>query len=233
MLIGGLQKLTLIDYPGKVAVTLFALGCDFRCPWCQNPELVDPKKTKKQPRIKEEVFFNFLKSRQGLLDGVCLTGGEPTIQPALIDFIRKIKQEGFLVKLDTNGSQPAILEKLFQQGLLDFVAMDIKSSLERYSEATGQPVELKDIQKSIDLIKQSKIDYEFRTTAVPGLIDQIEIKKIGQWLQGAKCFALQQFRTEKTLDKTWQKIKPYSEEELRRLVKIIEPYFEKVELRSV
>jgi len=233
MLIGGLEKLTLIDYPGKVAATLFILGCDFSCPFCQNPELVDPKRIKKQPLIKEEVFFKFLKSRQGLLDGICLTGGEPLIQPDLIDFIKKIKEQGFLVKLDTNGHQPVKLKKLFQENLLDFVAMDIKSSPEKYEQATAKSVNLKNISKSIQLIKRSAIAYQFRTTAVPGLIDKKEIKKIGQWLKGARFFALQQFRTEKTLDKSWQKIKPYSEEDLKKMVEILKPYFEKVELSGV
>jgi len=233
MLIGGLQKSTLVDYPGKVAATVFTLGCNYHCPFCQNPELVDPEKIKKQPQIKTEAFFDFLKLRKGLLDGVCLTGGEPLIQPDILDFIRRIKKQGFLVKLDTNGGQPAKLKKLFQKNLLDFVAMDIKSSQENYSKAAGVKVNLKDIQKNIDLIQQSGVDYEFRTTVAPGIIDKKEIEKIGQWLKGAKKFALQQFRTEKTLDKSWQKIKPYSDEELREMVKIAQPYFDKVELRGI
>ena len=233
MLIGGLEKLTLIDYPGKVAATLFTLGCNFRCPFCQNPELIDPQKIKKQPQIKEEAFFDFLKSRRGLLDGICLTGGEPMIQPDLIDFIKKIKEQGFLVKLDTNGSQPEKLKKLFQENLLDFVAMDIKSSPEKYVQAVGKQINLKNISQSIELIKKSGIDYQFRTTAVPGLIDRKEIKKIGQWLDRTKSFALQQFNREKTLDKSWQKIEPYSERELREMVEILKPYFKRVELRNL
>jgi len=233
MLIGGLQKLTLIDYPGKVAATIFTLGCNFHCSWCQNPELVDSKKIKKQPKISEKKFFVFLESRKELLDGICITGGEPLIQPDLIDFVKRIKEEGFLVKLDTNGSQPEKLKKLFQKNLLDFVAMDIKSSLEKYPETVGSQLNLKDIQKSIDLIQQSRVDYEFRTTVVPGIIDKKEIKKIGQWLQGAKSFVLQQFRTEKTLDRSWQKIKPYSDDQLKKITKIAKPYFGKVERRGL
>ncbi len=233
MLIGGLQRSTLVDYPGKVAATIFTLGCNYRCPFCQNPELVDPEKIKKQPQIKTEAFFDFLESRKGLLDGVCLTGGEPLIQPDILDFIKRIKQRGFLVKLDTNGSQPAKLKKLFQENLLDFTAMDIKSSQKNYSKAVGLKVNLKDIQKNIDLIQQSGVDYEFRTTIAPGIIDKKEIEKIGQWLKGAKKFALQQFRTEKTLDKSWQKINPYPDEDLKKMVKIAQPYFDRVELRGV
>jgi pyruvate formate lyase activating enzyme len=232
MLICGWQKLTLLDYPGKVATTLFTLGCDFQCPFCQNPELVDPKKIKQQPLIKEGAFFNFLKSRQGLLDGVCLTGGEPLLQPDIFDFIKRIKQLRFLVKLDTNGYQPSKLTQLFQANLLDFVAMDIKGSKEKYHQAVGRSVNLKDIQMSIDSIRQSRIDYEFRTTAAPGIINQKEIVKIGQWLQGSKIFALQQFNPQKTLDTSWQKIKPYSQEELKEMLKIAKSYFEKVVLRG-
>ncbi|MFH1461314.1 MAG: anaerobic ribonucleoside-triphosphate reductase activating protein [Patescibacteria group bacterium] len=233
MLIGGLEKLSLIDYPGKLAAVVFTSGCNFRCPFCQNPELVNVRKIKKQPRIKEDAFFDFLKSRQGLLEGVCLTGGEPTIQTDLIDFVRKIKRLGFLVKLDTNGSNPEILKKLFQEKLLDFIAMDIKSSKERYSEAINQKIDFEKIQESIKLIKQSKIDYEFRTTLVPGLVDEGEIRKIGQWLKGAESFVLQQFRPEKTLDPAYQKIKPYSQEKLKKLFEIVLPYFPKVELRGI
>ena len=233
MLIGGLQKSTLIDYPGKVAATVFTVGCNFKCGFCHNPELVDPKKIKRQPKISEAAFFDFLESRQGLLDGICITGGEPAIQPDIIDFIKKIKENKFLVKLDTNGSQPKILEKLFNQNLLDFVAMDIKSSQESYSKTTGVNVNLQDIQKTIDLIKQSKVDYEFRTTIAPGLIDNEEIEKIGQWLKGSKKFVLQQFRSKKTLDQSWQNKKPLSDEKLKQMTKTAQKYFEQVELRGI
>jgi len=233
MLIGGLQKSTLVDYPGKVAATVFTLGCNYHCPFCQNPELVDTERIKKQPQMEQEAFFDFLKSRKGLLDGICITGGEPLIQSDIFDFVKKIKKQGFLVKLDTNGSQPEKLKKLFQKNLLDFVAMDIKSSLEKYPDAVGAQINPRDIQKSIDLIRQSGTDYEFRTTAAPGIINKKEIKKIGQWLKHAKKFALQQFRTEKTLDKSWQKIKPYPDEQLKEMAKIAQPYFDKVELRGI
>jgi pyruvate formate lyase activating enzyme len=233
MKIGGLEKISLIDFPGKITATVFFCGCNFKCPFCQNPELVEPEEITKQPKITEKDFFSFLDARQGLLEGICLTGGEPTINLKLPDFIKKIKQKGFLVKLDTNGSNPEMLKTLFRENLLDFVAMDIKSSLEKYPEAVGIKVNLENIQKSIELIQQSGIEYEFRATVVPGIIDEGEIKKIGQWLKGAKSFALQQFRPEKTLDKAWQKIQPYSEERLKKLIKIIEPYVEKAVLRGV
>ena len=233
MLIGGLEKSTLIDYPGKVAATVFTVGCNFRCAFCHNPELVDSEKIKKHPQITEEAFLKFLKSRKGLLEGVCITGGEPTVQPDLVDFISKIKQDGFLVKLDTNGSQPKVLAKLLEKKLLDFIAMDIKSSKDKYREAVNKEINLKDISKSINLIKSSSLDYEFRTTVVPGLIDENEIKKIGEWLKGSKLFVLQQFRPNKTLDQSYQKIKPCSDGVLEQMAKIAETYFDEIKIRGL
>ncbi|HEB01381.1 MAG TPA: anaerobic ribonucleoside-triphosphate reductase activating protein [Candidatus Portnoybacteria bacterium] len=231
MLIAGLQKVTLIDYPGQVAATIFTLGCNFRCGFCHNPELVELDR--KSPfLISEEEVFKFLKSRKGLLDGVCLTGGEPTLHQDCPAFIKKIKKLGFLVKLDTNGTNPQMLEKLISQRLIDYLAMDIKNSPEKYQETVGTKVNLKNIQKSIELIKNSGLDYQFRTTVVPGLIDEKEIKKIGQWIKGAKEFAVQQFQTTKTFDKSFEKVKPYSDEKLKELVEVIKPYVEEVKLQA-
>lgn len=233
MLIGGLEKSTLIDYPGKVAATVFTVGCNFRCAFCHNPELVDPEKIKKQPQITEEAFFKFLKSRKGLLEGVCITGGEPTVQPDLTDFIDKIKQDGFLVKLDTNGSQPKVLAKLLEKKLLDFIAMDIKSSKDKYREVINRKIDLEDISRSINLIRSSSLDYEFRTTVVPDLIDENEVKKIGEWLKRSKLFVLQQFRSNKTLDQSYQKIRSYPDERLKQMAKIAEPYFDEIKIRGL
>jgi len=235
MKIGGLQKLTLIDYPDKVAATVFLIGCNFKCPFCQNPELVDLEEIKKQSRIEERDFFNFLDQRKKFLEGVCITGGEPTIQPDLIDFIKKIKAKGFLIKLDTNGSNPEVLSKLVsasrRRNLLDFVAMDIKTSLDKYEKAIGIKFDLEKIKQSVELIKNSGIDYEFRTTVVPGIIDEKDIEEIGKWLKGGKKFALQQFQNKKVLDKEFTKIEPYSEEILKSFKKILEKYISEVELR--
>lgn len=230
MRVASLQKLSLIDYPDKIATIVFLEGCNFRCPFCQNPDLV---LSKENSLIQEKVFFSFLERRKGLIDGVCITGGEPTIQPGLIEFIGRIKKQGFLVKLDTNGNEPKVLENLLKKRFLDFVAMDIKSSPERYSEAVGKKINLEELFKSIDLIQKSKIDYEFRTTAVPGLVNREEIQRIGEWLKGSKAFSLQQFRAEKTLDEEWQKIRPYTDLELKELIEIAKPYFQKVELRGL
>ena len=231
--IRGLERLSLIDYPGKIAATVFFSGCNFRCGYCHNPELVEPDLIKKNLKISEEYFLNFLESRKGLIEGVCLTGGEPTINPDLPVFVKKIKEKGFLIKLDTNGSNPKMLKNLFKEKLLDFVAMDIKASKDKYSLAINQSANLDNIQKSINLIQESKIEYEFRTTVAPWLIDKTEIEKIGQWLKGAKHFSLQQFRAEKTLDKTLKETKPYSEKELNVLADILKKYVDRVELRGI
>lgn len=213
------QKTTLVDYPGKVATTVFTVGCNFRCCFCHNPDLLSEGED-----ITEKKFFDFLSERKGLIEGVCITGGEPTIQPDLIDFIEKIKKEGFLVKLDTNGSHPEVLKNL--AGKVDYIAMDIKCLPERYPEVCGFDF----VPESVDLVKRCR-DYEFRTTAVPGIVDEEVVEKIGQLLKGSKAYFLQQFRNEKTLNEEWRKVRPYPEERLKEMIKIAEPYFEKTGVR--
>jgi len=226
MKIGGLQKLTLIDYPGKTAATVFLIGCNFKCGFCHNPELID---VNEKEVISEKEFFDFLKKRKGLLDGICITGGEPTIVSDLFSFIKKIKDLGFLVKLDTNGSNPEVLKELINS--LDYIAMDVKTSMERYNKAIGREIDLNNINKSINLIKNSNINYEFRTTVIPGLVDKNDIASIGKWLKGTKKIVLQQFRNKKVLDKKFEKIKPYPDEDFYKFKKILEKYIDKVELR--
>lgn len=231
MKIGGLQKTTLVDFPNKIAATVFLTGCNFKCGFCHNPELVDAKKIENQPEITEKEFFEFLDTRKGLIDGICITGGEPTINADLSEFIRKIKNKGFLIKLDTNGSNPEVLGKLLAEKLLDFIAMDIKTSLDKYEKAIGIKVDLENIKKSVEIIKNSKIDYEFRTTVVPGPVEESDIEKIGQWLKDAKKIALQQFRNQKVLDEKFETLQPYPDETLKEFKKILEKYIERVELR--
>lgn len=189
----GMNKTTLLDYPGHVAATLFTGGCNMRCPFCQNGGLVlEPEA---QPRITEEEVLAFLRKRQGVLEGICITGGEPTLQPGLENFIRCVKELGYLVKLDTNGYRPQVLEHLLEQGLLDYVAMDIKASREHYGNACGLPeVELSLIERSVELLKTSKVPGEFRTTVVKGIHTPEEFTAIGQWLQGGKAYFLQSYR---------------------------------------
>ena len=231
MEIGGLQKVTLIDYPGRIAATVFLCGCNFKCPWCYSSELVLPEKIKKQPKISEREFFKYLKDRKKLLDGLVLCGGEPTINKKLPSFIKKIKKMGFLIKLDTNGSDPKILKKLIDEKLIDYVAMDLKGPKERYSEFSGRKVDVKKIQKSIDILKENKVDYEFRSTIVPSLHTKEDVIEMAKWIRGAKRYYLQNFRPEKTIDPKFEKIKNYSQEYLLEIQKAIAPFFEVCQVR--
>ena len=239
MLLGGLQKLTLIDYPDKVACTVFTVGCNFRCHFCYNLELVDPAFLQEKNLLTEEYFFNFLSERKGILDGVCVTGGEPTVQPDLIEFIRKIKEMGFLVKLDTNGTSPNILKELLDKNLVDYVAMDIKNNLKSrngsdYEKVIGIKVNIDDIKKSVEIIKNSGVDYEFRTTVVPGLHKEEDILAIAEEIKGAKRYYLQQFRQdEKIINPDFRKTLPNSKDFLEEVRKKIRDYFEACEVRGM
>ena len=237
MKIGGLEPLTLIDYPGKVAATVFTVGCNFRCPYCYSSEIVIPEKIEKQPIIPEKEFFDFLDNRKGLLEGVVVCGGEPTIHQDLSLFIKKIKEKGFLVKLDTNGSNPEVLSDLIQGGLIDYIAMDIKGPKEKYGLMTGlnnrwDKAMMEKIEKSIGLLKNSEIDYEFRTTVVPDVLKKEDILKIADWIKPAKKYYLQNYRAEKeTINPEFMKKKPYSEEFLLEIQKEISPFFDICKVR--
>ncbi len=215
--IGGLQKFTLIDYPGKLACTVFLTGCNFRCPFCYSSELVLPEKIKKQPKISEKEFFTFLKEKKGLLEGIVLCGGEPTLNKDLPDFIKKIKKFGYLIKLDTNGSSPQLLKMLIDENLIDYIAMDIKLPKERYPEIFGKSVKIEDIEESIKILKEGKVDYEFRSTILPKIHTKKDIIKMAEWIKDAKIYYLQQFRPEKTLDPEYEKCKPFNQEELESI----------------
>jgi pyruvate formate lyase activating enzyme len=224
--IGGLQKTTLIDYPGRLAATVFLIGCNFRCPFCYSAELVVLDKIKKQPRISQKEFFTFLKERKGLLEAITVCGGEPSLNKDLPVFIRKIKKLGYLVKLDTNGSNPKMLKKLIKEKLVDYVAMDIKAPKENYEKVVGRGVNIDDIEKSIEILKQNKVDYEFRTTIVPTIHSRGDIIKIAKWIGPAKKYYLQNFLPEKTIDSGFEKIKPYPKELLLDIKKEISRFFE-------
>ena len=229
--IGGLQKLTLIDFPGRLAATVFLTGCNFRCPFCYASELVLPEKIKNQPKISEKELFQFLKERKNLIEGVVLCGGEPTTSKNLISLIKKIKKMGFFIKLDTNGSSPEILKKLIDGKLVDYIAMDIKGPKERYSEFAGIKVDIKKIQKSIDILKEGGVDFEFRSTIVPTLHKKEDVIEMAKWIKGAKRYFLQNFRPEKTIDPSFEKIKPYPQEFLLEIQKAISPFFEICQVR--
>lgn len=231
MVLGGLQKLTLIDYPGKIAATVFTVGCNFRCPFCHNPELVLAGSSWQHGSVLEKDFFKFLDSRKGKLDGVCITGGEPTIQPDIEKFIAKIKKKGFLVKLDSNGTRPDVLKKLYDRKLLDFVAMDIKNSLEKYEKTCGAEVDLERAKLSVELIRNSGLAYEFRTTVVPGLHNLKDFEKIGQWLKGSDRYVLQEFRDGKIIDESLRKKMKNARIDLEKAKKILEKYIRIVEIR--
>lgn len=229
MLIGGLHKVSLINYPGRISAVVFTQGCVFRCPYCHNPELVNPKLFTKT--IPEDEVLNFLEKRKGKLDAVVITGGEPTIQKDLPEFIKKIKAMGFLVKLDTNGVNPEMLAGLLDEKLLDYVAMDVKAPLEKYEKIVKAKAVLADIERSIKLIMSSAVDYEFRTTVVKDFLSKKDILKIGEMIKGAKRYVLQKFVPSKTLDKKFMKAATYSDEEFEELRAELDRHISRVSVR--
>lgn len=233
--------MTLIDYPGKIAATVFTVGCNFRCPFCHNPELVAMNWSGGHGLVSEKDFFAFMDTRKGKLDGVCITGGEPTIQPDILNFMKKIKEHGFLVKLDSNGTRPDVLKKAIDDKLVDYLAMDIKSSLENYEKAclSGQiagsekPMILdkERIKLSVDLIRNSGINYEFRTTVVPGIHSYEDFEKIGQWLKGVKNYNLQAFQNSKVLDEKLMKDHKDANLDLEKIKEMLAGFIEKISIR--
>lgn len=230
MEICGFNKTTLLDYPGHVAATVFTGGCNFRCPFCHNAGLVlNPKS---QPMIPEEEVLTHLRKRRGILDGVCITGGEPTLQPDLSDFIGKIRELGYLVKLDTNGYMPEVLVRLLEEGMLDYVAMDVKASPENYAKASGCPgLDFSRIEESVDILKKCGIPYEFRTTVVQGIQTVSEFDGIGKLLEGAGAYYLQAFQDSgNVMQKGYLTFSAETMEEIRDRTR---KYIDKVELRGV
>ena len=230
MNISGIQKLTLLDFPGKLACTVFTSGCNFRCPFCHNASLVLPGMS---DHIDEQEVFSFLKKREGILEGVCITGGEPCLQPDLEAFIRKVRELGFAIKLDTNGSFPEKLSSLLEKGLLDYVAMDIKTSKERYSEVCGVQNEklLENVQKSVEILKSSSVPHEFRTTTARELQTKEDFEKIGRWLSGEKRYFIQQYEASGEL--VGDEMTPYEKEELTEFAKVMKNFVENVEIRGI
>ena len=229
--IKGLEKFAPKDFPGYISSTIFVGGCNFRCPYCHNSDLV--LRAASLPSFPLDYFLSFLDSRRGWLEGICVTGGEPLLHEDLEVLLSIIKDRNLLVKVDTNGSFPFRLEKLIDKGLVDSVAMDIKNSWEKYEQTAGVKVKISDIKKSIDIIRNSGLDYIFRTTVVPGLVEEDDIRKIGQMLKGSKAFQIQQFESNNTLDKLYIKKQPYSNQEIEAMTKIAQTYFEKVKVEGV
>lgn len=209
---GGLQKVSLIDYPGRISAVVFSQGCNFRCPYCHNPELVDPLLY--GPCIGEEEILNFLEKRRGKLDAVTITGGEPTAQPDLADFIKEIRAKDFLVKIDTNGSNPDLLENLIENKLINYIAMDIKGPLTRYGKITGTHIRPEVIKRSIKAVMSSGVPYEFRTTVVKPLLRKDDVFEIGKLIKNARLYVLQSFISSKHLDVKYLRKTHYSKEDL-------------------
>ncbi|MBR3290183.1 MAG: anaerobic ribonucleoside-triphosphate reductase activating protein [Clostridia bacterium] len=229
MKIGGLQKLTLLDFPGRCACTVFTVGCNLRCPFCHNASLV----TGQEPSlIDEQEVFSLLQKRKGVLDGVCLTGGEPLLQPDLPDFIRRVRDLGFAVKLDTNGTLPDRLRALLEEGLLDYVAMDIKNAPERYAETVGVPgFDVKNIEQSMRILQNGKVPFEFRTTVVRELHDPKDFQKIAEWIGNDVPYFLQQFVDSGALLGTG--FSAYSKAEMEAFLPLVAPKVPRVAIRGV
>ena len=206
MKIGGVIPLSLVDYPQMPAITIFTSGCNLRCPFCHNSELVEGEEEASQDQV-----FALLKKRMGKLDAVCISGGEPTVQDDLEGFIGRIKSLGYSVKLDTNGSKPQVLRRLLEEDLLDYVALDIKSSPQGYRAATGGKLDFETVAEAVEIVKNSGLSYELRTTAVPGLVDLEDLAIIAQSLKPIERYVLQQFRPAKTLDPSLGRVMPYAE----------------------
>ncbi len=231
MILKGLQKTTLIDFPERIACTVFTAGCNFRCGFCQNPDLI--KADSNLPVLHEKEFFLFLEERKNWLQGVCITGGEPTLHKDLPVFCKKIKEMGFEVKLDTNGSNPEMLKKLIEENLVDFIAMDIKTSPEKYSDLCGVKINVEKIKESVQLIKNSGLEYEFRSTVVPEFFSKEDALKIAEWLKDSRIFSLQQFNPDVPLvDSEFQNKKPFSIKQMEELKLLLEPFFEIVEIKN-
>ena len=230
MLIGGLQKTSLLDYPGQVSAIIWTSGCNFSCPFCYNKDLISSKKTKHS----EKEILDFLEKRKGLLDALAITGGEPFLQKDLKEFLTKVKKLGYLIKVDTNGMFPSELEDALDAKLIDYVAMDVKAPKKKYNMLAGKKVDIKKIQKSIDIICQKAPDYEFRTTVIPGLLEKQDIFEIAKWLDGSKNYFLQQFKHDVAIvDEALKHEKSYSKEDLIEILENIKPYFVNCDIRGI
>ena len=227
MNIQGILKTTLLDYPGKVACTIFCGGCNFRCPYCHNSSLIPITAAK----YTEEEILVFLEKRKGVLDGVCISGGECLLQEDLVEFIRKIKSMGYLVKIDTNGYCWTKLKYLIDEHLIDYVAMDLKNSLSKYTITTGRQGNLEPIQRAVELLLENKIPYEFRTTVVKNYHTTEDFEEIGKWIQGASAYYIQNYReNEEVLVKG---LEGFSKEELEEFANIMRKYVAHVEIRGI
>ncbi len=230
MIIQGLQKLTLLDYPGKVACTIFTAGCNFRCPFCHNASLVI------NPQLNQNILmgeiFSFLKKRQGILEGVCITGGEPLIQEGIEAFMMEVKNMGYSIKLDTNGSFPKKLQKLVKAGLVDYVAMDIKNCPEKYGKTIGiDAYDIENIMESVEFLKTGSVPYEFRTTVVREFHQKADFEEIGKWIAGADKYYLQNFVD--SGDLIQNNLRGYNKDIMEQAAEIVRKYVPNTSLRGI
>lgn len=230
--IKGFIETSLVDWDGKIVAVVFLPGCNFRCSFCHNMGLIDhPEKYKSIP---DEKIFQYLESHKAFIDGVCITGGEPTLQMdlGLTEFIRRLKKDGFLVKLDTNGTDPGYIKRLVADNLIDFVAMDIKGPLDMYTKIANVKVDLTEMKKSIDFLLGGSVDYEFRTTVIPTYIGIPEIENISELIEGAKKYVLQQFEPENCSDIELKKLKPVDRDTIAKMLKIAHEKVKSVHYRG-
>lgn len=230
MKIGGLQETSLLDYPDTVSAIIWTAGCNFRCPFCYNKDLVNEK----IKLIPEDVILEFLKKRKNVLEGLSVSGGEPLIHKDLGDFLSKVKNLGYLIKIDTNGSYPEQLEELIENKQVDYIAMDVKAPKNKYKTLAGVDVDISKIDESIQIIKNKAPDYEFKTTVAPDLLDLEDIVEIAKWIEGSKRFYLQQFKDNAFhLSEKFDHAKPYGIEELNQILNKIKPFFKECVLRGI
>ena len=230
MKIAGVQKLTLLDFPGRVACTVFTPGCNFICPFCQNSRLV--LGAENEPCEDMEAFFKFLSKRKGILDGVAITGGEPLVQKDIDAFIRRVRDMGFQIKLDTNGSIPGVLKDLVLNGLVDYVAVDIKNSPEKYALTSGcTPFMLEQVRQTVEFLKEGNVDYEFRTTVVKEFHEQPDFVKIGEWISGAERYFLQKFEDSGELIQ--EGLHAAEKEQMELFLETVRPYVKNASLRGM
>ena len=230
MKIGGIQKTSLLDYPDTISAIIWTIGCNFRCPFCYNKDLVFGRVV----TISEEEVLSFLEKRKVMLEGLVISGGEPLLQDDIVSFAEKVKKMGYLIKIDTNGMYPEMLKELIDRKLVDYIAMDVKAPKNKYDSLSGVKTDIKKIEKSIEIIRSSLINYEFKTTFASNLLTRTDIVEIAKWLKGSKRFYLQQFNNEANLiSSKLQNSKPYSKDELIDTLKDIKPYFEYSDVRGI
>ncbi|MCC5911197.1 MAG: anaerobic ribonucleoside-triphosphate reductase activating protein [Clostridiaceae bacterium] len=228
MKIIGIEKSSFIDYPNKISTVYFTAGCNFRCPYCHNGPIVKGV----GENIKEEEIFSFLEKRKKFIDALCISGGEPTLYEEIYDFIKKVKEKGFFIKLDTNGTNPEMLKNLLKEELIDYVAMDIKAPLHKYEFITKTKVDIEDIKASIHLLKNTSIDYEFRTTVCKELLTEEDILEIAKYLKGSKRYYIQNFKDVESVLVGQNQFNPYDGKTLEEIQKNIKDYFDVFEIRK-